>query len=99
MVYHSSIVRRRCGSLLCKRAQYMSRDNARVGRMPLQYTKLTVAFLWVVAAIVVGLAADVRSAGALMVLAAIGLLPPLVMMLLWNEPAESLAESIRQGRR
>ena len=37
--------------------------------------------------------------GGLVVLAALGLLPPLPLMFLWNEPPETMSESIRGGRR
>jgi hypothetical protein len=50
-------------------------------------------------AVVVGVAAGVRSTGGLVALAALGLLPPLALMLLWNDPPETMSESIRDGRR
>jgi hypothetical protein len=43
--------------------------------------------------------AGVRSTGGLAALASLGLLPPLALMLLWNEPRETMSESIRGGRR
>lgn len=57
------------------------------------------AALWVLGTIIVGLAVDVTSPFARVVLACVGLLPPLVMLLLWQEPPQTLAESIREGRR
>jgi hypothetical protein len=67
--------------------------------MELQQIKSTVAAVWVLAATLVGLVAGVMSPGGLAVLAAIGLLPPLALLLLWNHPSETMSESIQQGRR
>jgi hypothetical protein len=33
------------------------------------------------------------------VLAAFGLLPPLAILLLWNEPAQTMSERIREAKR
>jgi len=55
--------------------------------------------VWILAAVVVGLVAGVSSTGGLVALTALGLLPPLALMLLWNEPSETMSESIRGGRR
>ncbi len=65
----------------------------------MQFTKVAVAAVWVLLACLVGLVADVTSPGAWVVIAALGLLPPLVMLLLWKEPPQTMAESIREGRR
>ena len=67
--------------------------------MRLKQIKRVVASVWVLVAVVVGLAVGVSSAGGLVALAALGLLPPLALMLLWNEPPETMSESIRDGRR
>ena len=67
--------------------------------MGLRKIKSTVAVVWVLAAIVVGLVAGVTSPGGLAALAALGLLPPLALLLLWNDPSQSMSESIQQGRR
>ena len=67
--------------------------------MRLKQIKKVVASVWVLVAVVIGLAVGVRSAGGLVALAALGLLPPLALMLLWNEPPETMSESIRDGRR
>lgn len=67
--------------------------------MPLQYTKVTIAVLWVLAAGIVGMATGVTSAAAWALMVMIGVLPPAVMLLLWKEPPQSMAESIRSGRR
>ena len=67
--------------------------------MPLQYIKMTLAALWVMLSIVVGVVAHVTSAPGLVALVAFTVLPILAMVLLWNEPAQTLSESIREGRR
>ena len=67
--------------------------------MELQRIKLTVAATWVLATGLVGLVVGVTSPGSLVVLAALGLLPPLALLLLWNHPSPSMSESIQQGRR
>jgi hypothetical protein len=67
--------------------------------MGLRQIKSTAAAVWVLAAIVIGLVAGVTSLGGLVLLAALGLLPPLALLLLWNDPSQSMSESIQQGRR
>jgi hypothetical protein len=67
--------------------------------MELRKIKSAVAAVWVLTAIVVGLVAGVTSTGGLALLAALGLLPPLALLLLWNDPSQSMSESIQQGRR
>ena len=67
--------------------------------MQLQQIKKAFCGVWVLSAAFVGVVAGVRSIGGLVVLAALGLLPPLALMLLWNEPSETMSESIRGGRR
>jgi hypothetical protein len=66
--------------------------------MPLKQIKMAVAGVWVIAAAVVGLVLGISSPGALALVGAFGLLPPLGMMFLWNEPRETLSESIHGGR-
>jgi hypothetical protein len=67
--------------------------------MRLKQMKRAIAVVWVLLAAVVGIVAGVRSTGGLVALASLGLLPPLALMLLWNEPPETMSESIRGGRR
>lgn len=68
--------------------------------MTLQRIKMTLSAVWVFAAVVfaVALGAEV-SPTAMMALAAGGLLPPLAILLLWNEPAQTMSESIREAKR
>ena len=67
--------------------------------MELQKIKWTLSAAWVLVAFVVGLVAGVTSSGGLVALTALGLLPPLALLLLWNEPPQTMSESIQQGRR
>jgi hypothetical protein len=67
--------------------------------MELQKVKWTVSAAWVLVVFVVGLVAGVKSSGGLVALTALGLLPPLALLLMWNEPPQTMSESIRQGRR
>lgn len=67
--------------------------------MRLQYIKMTLAAVWVLSAVVIGVVAGVTSAGGRVALAALGLLPPLAMLLLWNDPPQSMSESISKARR
>jgi hypothetical protein len=61
--------------------------------------KTAVAGVWVLAAAVIGVVAGVTSTGGLVVLGALGLLPPIALLLFWNEPTQTMSESINEGRR
>jgi hypothetical protein len=67
--------------------------------MGLKNMKRTFAVGWVLSAAAVGIVSGVTSTGGLVALAALGLLPPLALMLFWNDPPETMSESIRGGRR
>jgi hypothetical protein len=75
------------------------RPGSYTGNMRLEYKKAILATLWVLSAGAVGLVAGVTSPGGLIVLASLSLLPALAMMLLWHEPAQSLAEIIHEAKR
>ena len=62
--------------------------------MQLQSIKTTLASAWVLLVIVVGLAVGVESTTGLIALVTVGLLPPLGLLLLWNDPTPTLSESI-----
>lgn len=59
--------------------------------------KMTVSTLWALTAIVIAIVADLSWSGVI-ALASFGLLPPLGMLLLWNEPAQTISESIHEAR-
>jgi hypothetical protein len=67
--------------------------------MPLQSIKMTFAVVWVFSALVIGLFAGVSSTGGKLALAALGLLPPLALLLLWNDPPKSMSDNIRDAQR
>jgi Cu/Ag efflux pump CusA len=67
--------------------------------MTLQYTKASFAAVWALGILAVGLAANVTSASGQMALAAVAVLPPLVMWRVWTAPRESMSESIRKAIR
>ena len=67
--------------------------------MRIRSIKTTLAGGWVLAAILIGVAAGVQSAGALAVLAALGLLPPIGLLVFWNEPTQTMSERIGEARR
>ena len=69
-----------------------------LAEMPLQRIKRLVSVGWLVAVIVVAFAIELSLASAI-ALAAVGVLPPLALLLLWNEPAPSMSETITQARR
>jgi hypothetical protein len=66
--------------------------------MSLQLIKISASVAWVLIATVVALAVDMSWTKGLM-LAGFGLLPPLALLLLWNEPAQTMSESINDARR
>lgn len=58
-----------------------------------------IAVLWVSAVIIAGIAGIANSLSLWAVLAGIALLPPIVMMRWWNDPPQSMSESIQEARR
>ena len=66
--------------------------------MTLQRIKMTVSAVWVLIATLIAIVVDMSLTRGLLV-ASIGLLPPLALLLLWNEPTRSMSESINDARR
>jgi cytochrome c oxidase subunit IV len=65
--------------------------------MTLQRIKMTVSAVWVLIAMLIAIAVDMSwTRGALV--AGLGLLPPLAILLLWNEPTKTMSESIHDAR-
>jgi hypothetical protein len=65
--------------------------------MTLQNIKMIVSGVWMLTALVIAIVADVSwLAGT--TIAALGVLPPLALLLLWNEPAQTMSESIRKAQ-
>ena len=83
---------------LCVFEQIADAMSCTLGAMDIQHIKMAISALWVVAAVVIGIAIDLPWTGRV-ALAAVGSLPPLAMLLLWNDPAPTMSESIREARR
>jgi hypothetical protein len=66
--------------------------------MELQRLKMTVSAAWVVTVLAVAMAVGV-SGVAMAAAAAFGLLPPLALLLFWNDPAQTMSEIINKARR
>ena len=66
--------------------------------MELQHIKKTVAGLWLLTAVVIAIVIDPSWIGGI-TLAVFGVLPPLAMLVLWNDPAQTMSERIREARR
>ena len=67
--------------------------------MSLPSINAIVSAVWMTVAVVIGLVGGVTSSGAIVALAALGGLPPLALLLLWNDSGQTLSESIREGLR
>jgi hypothetical protein len=66
--------------------------------MQLQRIKMIVAASWVLVALVIAIGAPV-SWPLHLAIAALGLLPPLALLLWWNEPGQTMTEAIDEVRR
>ncbi|HVQ13058.1 MAG TPA: hypothetical protein VMS40_05685 [Vicinamibacterales bacterium] len=66
--------------------------------MKLQRIKMTLCGVWIALALLFAIALDLPWKGVIVV-AALGLLPPLAVLLLWNDPQQTMSESINEGRR
>jgi hypothetical protein len=66
--------------------------------MPLQRIKMVVAASWMVITLAIAIAARV-SWPLHLAIAAVCLLPPLALLLWWNEPDQTMTEAIDEVRR
>jgi hypothetical protein len=67
--------------------------------MQLVSIKLIIAMLWVLAAFIIGIAGNLDSFSGWAVLTGVAVVPPLVMMWRWNDPRQTMSESIQDARR
>jgi hypothetical protein len=67
--------------------------------MQLVSIKSVVAILWVSAAFIIGIAGKLDSFSSWAVLTGVAVVPPLVMMWLWNDPRQTMSESIQEALR
>ena len=66
--------------------------------MDLQKIKMIVSAGWVLTAVAVAVSANM-SWPLLAALALVGTLPPLALLLWWNEPTQTMSEAINKARR
>lgn len=64
--------------------------------MQLVSIKAIIAMLWVSTVCVVGIAGNLNSVASWIVLAVVAVVPPLVVMWRWNDPRQTMSESIQE---
>lgn len=64
--------------------------------MQLVSIKAIIAMLWVPTVTVVGIAGNLNSVTSWIVLAVVAVVPPLVVMWRWNDPRQTMSESIQE---
>jgi hypothetical protein len=67
--------------------------------MQLISIKRLMAVLWVLAALIIGIAGNLDSFVGWAVLTVVAVVPPLVMMWRWNDPRQTMSESIQKALR
>jgi hypothetical protein len=65
--------------------------------MRIRNIKMIVSAIWMLAALVIAVLTHPTWVAGIAI-AAIGVLPPVVLLLWWNEPAQTMSESIRQAQ-
>jgi hypothetical protein len=67
--------------------------------MQLVSIKPVIAMLWVSATFIIGIAGNLDSFSSWAVLTGVAVVPPLVMMWRWNDPRQTMSESIQEALR
>jgi hypothetical protein len=67
--------------------------------MQLFSIKRVIAMLWVSATFIIGIAGNLDSFSSWAVLTGVAVVPPLVMMWRWNDPRQTMSESIQEALR
>ena len=67
--------------------------------MQLVSIKRIIAMLWVFAVFVIGIAGNLDSFSSWTVVTGVAVVPPLVMMWRWNDPRQTMSESIQEALR
>jgi len=67
--------------------------------MQLVSTKAIIAMLWISMVLILGIALNMHSFSSWNVLAGVAIVPLLVMMWRWNDPRQTMSESIQEARR
>ena len=65
--------------------------------MQLHYAKVAVIAFWVVTVIVIALTRNLTSPFNWVAVAALAAIPPVILWRLWNDPAPTMSENIRQA--
>jgi hypothetical protein len=66
--------------------------------MQLEHIKMTISGVWVLTALLIATLGHPSTMSAIL-LGSLGLLPPLVLLLVWNHPALTMSERIDEARR
>jgi hypothetical protein len=82
----------------CTFEQTANYANRMLRFMQLQSIKMIVSALWVLTALVIAITVNLSWRGDI-ALAVLGLVPPLVILVWWKDPAQTMSESIREARR
>ena len=63
----------------------------------MQFDRMKASLLagWVLIVAVVAVSLNIASASGWLLLIGVGLLPPMILFLLWRQPAQTMSESIR----
>ena len=67
--------------------------------MQLVSIKAVIGMLWVSTVSVVGIAGNLNSVTSWIVLAVVAVVPPLVVLWRWNDPRQTMSESIQEALR
>jgi hypothetical protein len=66
--------------------------------MDFQHIRMPVSALWVLTAVVIATVSDLSWSEGI-ALTTFGLLPPLAIVFLWRDPAQTLSQSVQEARR
>jgi hypothetical protein len=67
--------------------------------MQLISIKPIIAILWVSAAFIIGIAGNVDSFSSWTLLVALAVVPPVILMWRWNDPRQTMSETIQEALR
>jgi hypothetical protein len=84
--------------LQCNIEQTDYRREPKLLYMHVQNIKLAASAAWLLVALIVAVSLDLPMTGQ-WILAALAVLPPLAVLLLWNGPAQTMSESIQDAKR
>jgi hypothetical protein len=73
-------------------------DDRMLSHMELHTIKRTIAGSWVALTLIIALMSQITEPLQLAI-AALAVMPPLALLLLWNEPAQTMTQAINEARR